>query len=274
MKTHFSALIGVLTLLVVAACSTVPITGRRQLDLVSTSQLQTMSQDTYRQFMKEHEVVVGTPEARMVKTVGARIRDAVNRYLAKIGRSDIVQGYDWEFNLIKDDSANAWALPGGKVAVYAGILPVARNETGLAVVMGHEVAHVIAQHGSERMSQALLTQLGGAALSVALSDEPAGTQQWFMAAYGLGAQVGILLPYSRLHEAEADRLGLIFMALAGYDPREAVDFWQRMKKKSESGGPPQFLSTHPSYASRIENLKDHMPEAMRYYRSPARSTGG
>jgi len=265
MKTRFSVLMWLLVLLWAAACSTVPITGRQQLDLVSSGQLRAMTQDAYRQFMQEHEVVTGTPDARMVDRVGRRVRQAVERYLAKIGRSEIVEDYRWEFNLIKDESANAWAMPGGKVAVYTGILQVTEDETGLAVVMGHEVAHVIAQHGSERMSQALLTQLGGAALSVALSSEPDGTRQWFLAAYGLGAQVGILLPYSRLHESEADRLGLIFMAMAGYDPREAVDFWRRMEKQSEKGAPPEFLSTHPSHQTRIDNLKAYLPEAMSYY---------
>ena len=266
MKTRFSVLIWLLVLLWAAACSTVPITGRQQLDLVSSGQLGAMAQDAYIQFMQEHEVVTGTPDARMVDRVGRRIRQAVESYMAEIGRSDIVEDYRWEFNLIKDESANAWAMPGGKVAVYTGILPVTENETGLAVVMGHEVAHVIAQHGSERMSQALLTQLGGAALGAALSNEPDGTRQWFMAAYGLGAQVGILLPYSRLHESEADRLGLIFMAMAGYDPRESVDFWRRMEKQSEKGAAPEFLSTHPSHQTRIGNLKSYLPEAMSYYR--------
>lgn len=248
-----------------AACSTVPVTGRRQLDLVSSRQLMAMSTDAYQKFMKEHEVVTGTPASRMVKAVGARIEKAVERYLAGIGRSDLVSGYRWEFNLVKDDSKNAWAMPGGKVVVYTGILPITRNETGLAVVMGHEVAHVIARHGRERMSQGLLTQLGGVALSVALSSEPRQTQDLFMAAYGVGAQVGVLLPYSRLQESEADRLGLIFMAEAGYDPRAAVDFWRRMLESSDGGAPPEFLSTHPSSLRRIDNLKREMPEALKHY---------
>jgi predicted Zn-dependent protease len=157
-------------------------------------------------------------------------------------------------------------MPGGKVVVYTGILPITKNESGLATVMGHEIAHAIARHGNERMSQALATQLGGMALSVALSSEPQQTRQLFMQAYGLGAQVGVLLPYSRLQESEADEIGLIFMAKAGYDPRKAVDFWQRMEKQSGGGAPPEFLSTHPSPKSRIEDIKEHLPEAMKYYR--------
>lgn len=251
---------------VLAACSTVPVTGRRQLDLVPSDQIMAMSADQYRQFMAEHEVVRGTEEARMVQRVGRRISTAVENYLAAHNRSDLVAGYRWEFNLVRDDSVNAWAMPGGKVAVYTGILPVAQNENGLATVMGHEVAHAVAQHGNERMSQGLLAQLGGMALSVALSQNPSQTRDLFMTAYGVGAQVGVLLPYSRLQESEADRLGLIFMAMAGYDPRDALAFWQRMAAQAEGGGaPPEFLSTHPAHGTRIERIRDYLPEAMQYY---------
>jgi predicted Zn-dependent protease len=265
--SRFAALIVVAAVLLAAACSTVPVTGRQQLDLVSSQQLSAMSSDAYRQFMAEHKVVTGTPDSQMVQSVGERIKTAVEDYLSEIGRAGLVADFQWEFNLVEDDSKNAWAMPGGKVAVYTGILSVTRDETGLAVVMGHEVAHVVAQHGSERMSQGLLTQLGGAALSVALSSNPRQTQELFMAAYGVGAQVGVLLPYSRLHESEADRLGLIFMAEAGYDPRAAVDFWRRMAGSSGSGGaPPEFLSTHPAAQTRIDDLKKHLPAAMEHYR--------
>lgn len=251
---------------VLAACSTVPVTGRRQLDLVPSDQIMAMSADQYRQFMAEHEVVKGTDAAQMVRRVGERISRAVEAYLAGQNRSDLLAGYRWEFNLVKDDSVNAWAMPGGKVAVYTGILPVTRDEAGLATVMGHEVAHAVAQHGNERMSQGLLAQLGGLALGAALSQNPGYTQELFMTAYGVGTQVGVLLPYSRLQESEADRLGLIFMAMADYDPREALPFWQRMAAQSKGGAPPEFLSTHPAHGTRMEQIRNYLPEAMRYYR--------
>lgn len=253
-------------LLLLLSCQTVPITERQQLSLIPSNQIMTMSNNQYRTFLDEHRVIRGTPEARMVERVGSRIRDAVERYFRQQGRPDPMKGQSWEFHLIDDDAVNAWAMPGGKVAVYRGILPVARDEAGLAVVMSHEIAHVIANHGNERMSQGLMTQLGGMALSTALSSHPQQTQQLFMAAYGLGAQVGVLLPYSRVQESEADHLGLIFMAMAGYDPRKAVDFWRRMSEKKSGGSPPEFLSTHPSDRSRIAQIKEQIPEAMRYYR--------
>jgi predicted Zn-dependent protease len=256
-----------LVIALLTACSTVPVTGRRQLDLVDSNQIMAMSAEQYQKFMAEHEVIRGTEDARMVRRVGERISAAVTNYLTATGRSDLITGYNWEFNLVKDPSVNAWAMPGGKVAVYTGILPVAQNESGLATVMGHEVAHAVAQHGNERMSQGLLTQLGGMALSVALSQNPSQTNSLFMAAYGLGTQVGVLLPYSRLQESEADRLGLIFMAMAGYDPREAVGFWQRMAAQSKGGSPPEFLSTHPAHETRIERIEKYLPEAMKYYRN-------
>lgn len=252
--------------LIVTACSTVPLTGRQQLDLVPSDQIMAMSAQQYQQVMKEHTVVRGTAEAGMVKRVGERIRSAVERYLASRSQSGLLEGYNWEFNLIEDDSANAWAMPGGKVAVHTGMLPVTEDENGLATVMGHEIAHAVARHGNERMSQGLLTQLGGAALSAALAQNPSQTNNLFMAAYGLGTQVGVLLPYSRLQESEADRLGLIFMALAGYDPHGALDFWQRMADRAKGGSPPEFLSTHPAHATRMDRIREALPEAMTYYR--------
>lgn len=252
--------------LLVHSCQTVPITGREQLSLVSSAQIRAMSLDAYRDFLSKNEVIRGTPEADQVNRVGIRIKSAVETYFAERNMSAQLSGYAWEFNLIKDPSVNAWAMPGAKVAVYTGILPVTRGDQGLAVVMGHEIAHVVANHGNERMSQALLAQMGGMALSVALSEQPAQTQKIFAAAFGLGTQVGILLPYSRLQESEADHLGLIFMAMAGYDPRGAVEFWQRMAAEKGGGSPPEFLSTHPTSSTRIENIKSLLPEAMKYYR--------
>ena len=203
----------------------------------------------------------------MVVRVGQRIRGAVETYLRSQGQSNLLDGYAWEFNLVHDKSANAFAMPGGKVVVFDGILPAAMDDAGLATVLGHEIAHAIARHGNERMSQALIAQLGGVALGLALSSQPEQTQQMFMTAYGMGSQVGILLPYSRLQESEADHLGLIFMALAGYDPRQAIGFWQRMSSQEAAGAaPPEFLSTHPSHGTRISDLQAHMPEALAYYR--------
>lgn len=253
--------------LLVWSCATVPVTERSQLQLIPEGQIASLSADQYRQFLSEHEVITGTPQAEMVKRVGNHIRQAVETYLTEKGHGELLANYAWEFNLVADDSVNAFAMPGGKVVVFQGILPVAKDDAGLATVMGHEVAHAIARHGNERMSQGLISQMGGVALALALSGKPQETQALFMSAYGMGTQVGVLLPYSRLQESEADELGLIFMALAGYDPRAAVAFWQRMESTAGKGqSPPEFLSTHPSHDTRIEDLKEQMPEALKFYR--------
>jgi predicted Zn-dependent protease len=247
-------------------CSTVPITGRSQLALIPADTMLSMSFQQYDEFLNTHKISQNKEQVQMVKKVGARIQKAVETYFAENGLSDRLKGYAWEFNLIEDEAVNAWAMPGGKVVVYTGLLPVARDETGLAVVMGHEIAHAIAGHGNERMTQALGVQLGGMALSTALAKEPAITQDLWLGVYGAGAQVGLLLPYSRVHESEADELGLIFMAMAGYNPNAAVDFWQRMAAEKQGKAPPEFLSTHPSDQTRIENIKKNIPKAMLYYR--------
>ncbi|APF20916.1 M48 family metallopeptidase [Caldithrix abyssi] len=248
------------------ACSTVPITGRKQLNIIPAPQILSMSFQQYEQFLSEHKVITGTPEARMVQRVGQKIQNAVERYFSAKGMANRLSGYQWEFHLVEDPQINAWCMPGGKVVVYTGILPITQNETGLAVVMGHEIAHAVAEHGNERMSQGLLVQLGGLALSKALEEKPEETRNLFLTAFGIGSQVGVLLPYSRLHEKEADHLGLIFMAMAGYDPREAVKFWERMAKMSGGNKPPEFLSTHPSDETRIKNLKKILPDALKYYK--------
>jgi predicted Zn-dependent protease len=224
-----------------------------------------MSLTQYDTFLKEHKLSTDRAQTDMVKRVGGKVQNAVERYFASQGMSSRLASYKWEFNLIEDKEVNAWCMPGGKVVVYTGILPVAQGETGLAVVLGHEIAHAIAEHGNERMSQGLLAQFGGVALAEALAAKPAATQQLWMAVYGVGAQYGAILPYGRLQENEADHLGLIFMAMAGYDPREAVTFWQRMAAQKGGNAPPEFLSTHPADATRIENIKKLLPEAMRYY---------
>jgi predicted Zn-dependent protease len=257
-----------LALLLTAACSTVPLTERKQLNLIPASSMLAMSFQQYDQFLEKHQLSGDPEKTRMVKRVGRRIREAVEAYFAERGQSGRLADYNWEFNLIESDQVNAWAMPGGKVVVYTGILPIAKNEEGLAVIMGHEIAHAVARHGNERMSQALLAQFGSIALSQAVKDEPAQTQRLWMMAYGLGAQIGVILPYSRLHEREADQVGLIFMAMAGYDPRAAVDFWKRMAAQKEGKSPPEFLSTHPADKKRIAAIKDLLPDAMRYYSQP------
>jgi len=253
-------------LILAIACSTVPITGRKQLSIIPESQINAMSFSQYDQFIAEHKLSDNQEQTAMVKRIGLNIQRAVEQYFAEKGQSAALRNYAWEFNLVEDSLINAWCMPGGKVVVYTGILPVTQTEAGLAVVMGHEIAHAIAEHGNERMSQGLITQFGGMALSKALEDKPEQTQNLFMTAFGVGAQVGVLLPYSRLHESEADHLGLIFMAMAGYDPNSAVAFWQRMADMKGGAAPPEFLSTHPSDETRIKKLKELLPEAMTYYK--------
>ncbi len=254
-------------LLFVAACSQVALTGRNQLTMIPESQLNAMSFSEYDNLLSEYEVEEGTPDAKLVKTVGVRIKNAVEKYFADEGMSDQLDGYEWEVNLLVDDeTVNAFCMPGGKVGVFTGMMDIAETPGQLATVMGHEVAHAIAHHGNERMSQQLITSLGGVALAVALRDKPQETQMIALAAFGLGTQIGILLPYSRTHESEADHLGLIFMAMAGYDPHEAVDFWENMAAMG-GAAPPEWLSTHPSHETRIENLNEWMPEAMQYYQN-------
>jgi predicted Zn-dependent protease len=249
-----------------ASCATVPLTERKSLSLIPDSELVSLSNDQYAQVLKESKLSTDQQKVQMVTRVGRRIANAAEGFLKESGAGDKIKDYQWEFNVIEDDkTANAWCMPGGKVAVYTGILPFTRDEAGLAVVLGHEVAHAIAEHGNERMSQALLAQLGGVALAVALEKQPEETSQLFMAAYGVTANVAVLLPYSRLHESEADRIGLTLMAKAGYDPHEAVRFWQTMSAQGGSR-PPTLLSTHPAPESRIEKIKSYIPEAMRYYK--------
>ena len=247
------------------SCTQVPVTGRQQLNLVPESQVLSMSFSQYSDFIKDHKLSDNPQQTQMVKTVGSRIADAVGKYFAQHNMSDQLKDYKWEFNLVQDSEINAWCMPGGKVVVYTGIMPVVQNENGLAVVLGHEISHAVADHGNERMSQQLLTQLGGTALSVALQKQPQKTQQIFLASYGVGSTVGILLPYSRVQESEADHLGLIFMAMAGYDPHNAVDFWQRMMNSQKGSAPPEFLSDHPADATRLKKIQDEIPEAMQYY---------
>ncbi len=248
-------------------CTQNLVTGRKQLSLVSETELQSMAQQQYNAFLSENKVVNVNvnKDAEMVRRIGTRIASAIKLYYDGKGLTSVLEGYKWEFNLIDNKEANAWCMPGGKVVVYTGLLPITQNEAALAVVIGHEIAHAVAQHGSQRMSQGLLQQLGGAALQIALASKPAETQNMFMTAYGIGSTVGVMLPFSRKDETEADQYGLYFSAMAGYNPQEAIPLWQRM---AAAGGakPPEFLSSHPSDETRIANLQRIMPEALKYYK--------
>jgi predicted Zn-dependent protease len=262
-----SLLLFIPALLLAVSCQTVPITGREQLSIVPASQILPMSFDQYGDFLSKHKVVEQGKDAELVRRVGIRIERAVELYFSGHGLSSRLSGYKWEFHLVEDKQVNAWCMPGGKVVVYTGILPFTKDENGLAVVLGHEIAHAVANHGGERMSQALLVEMGGLTLDAALSQKPTQTNELFLAAYGVGAQVGILLPYSRVQESEADHLGLIFMAMAGYDPRGAVAFWERMMAAQHGKAPPELLSDHPADARRISDIEKRLPEAITYYRS-------
>ena len=249
----------------ITACSTVPITGRTRLELIPNDSMLSMSKEQYGTFLNSHKLSKNKKQTQLVRRVGRKIQKAVEQYLTENGLAHEVKYYEWEFNLVESKQVNAWAMPGGKVVVYTGILPVALDEKGLAVIMGHEVAHVVADHGNERMSQGLIFQFGGMALSTALSSKPQQTRELWMQVYGAGAQYGVMLPYGRLHESEADHLGLVFMAMAGYDPNAAVAFWKRMAKMKSGQAPPEFLSTHPSDERRIQDIRNLIPTAMLYY---------
>ncbi|MBW8323195.1 MAG: M48 family metallopeptidase [Prolixibacteraceae bacterium] len=250
--------------ILVQSCSTVPLIGRKQVSLLPESNMVEMSLTSYSQFLQENKLSANKEQTDVVKRVGARMSVAVEKYLKENGFQDRVADFKWEFNLVENKEPNAWCMPGGKVVFYSGILPLTKNDAGVAVVMGHEIAHAVARHGNERMSQQMLVQFGGVALSEAIKTKPEQTQAIFQTAYGLGSQLGVMLPYSRQHEYEGDKLGLIFMAIAGYDPKEAIGFWERMAANS-SGKTPEFLSTHPVEANRIEAIKQFLPDAMKYY---------
>lgn len=263
MKKIFVLLLGACLM---AGCALNLLTGRNQLSLVKESDLQLMAVSQYKTFLSENKVLnpATSNEAATVDRVGARIANAITKYYNNQGKGSMLEGYLWEFNTIDSKEINAWCMPGGKVVVYTGLLPVTQNEASLAIVMGHEIAHSVAKHGNERMSQAMVQQMGGMALEVALAQKPKETQDLFMTTYGIGTDVGAMLPWSRQQETEADQYGLIFSAMAGYDPREAIPFWERMSKAG-GASPPEFLSTHPSDETRLKKLKQFLPEAMKYY---------
>lgn len=260
------ALIG-FTLLV--GCTRNAITGRTQLKLIPESEVQSMALNEYKTFLTSNIVVSTTAskDAEMVKRVGTRIANAITQYYTSQGQGDVLKGYQWEFNLVESKEVNAWCMPGGKVVVYTGLLPVTQNEAALAVVLAHEITHAVADHGNERMSRDYIYQFGDVALSVALAQKPAETQALFKSAYGVGTQTAGMLPFSRKQELEADHFGLIFCAMAGYNPNEAVAFWQRMAGLSGTGNTPEFLSDHPSDATRIDKIKnEYLSDALKYYR--------
>lgn len=236
------------------------------MSLISSAEINQMSSDQYQQVLRESKLSSNQEQVAMVKRVGNNIKTAVEQYMASKGASAELAGFNWEFNLIQDDeTVNAWCMPGGKVAFYTAIMPICQDELGVAVVMGHEVAHAIANHGRERMSQGLLAQFGLGTLSAAMGQNPTATQSIFMQAVGVGTNVG-MLKFSRSHESEADHIGLIFMSMAGYDPSAAPKFWERMATMSGGQSPPEFLSTHPSHDTRIKDLEGWIPEAMQYYK--------
>ncbi len=250
------------------SCKKIPVTGRRQLHILPEKYLTGMASSQYSQFLTENKPMQATDNnVTVVQTVGKKIAAAATAYLKQHGMANRVAGFKWEFNVVNDATINAWCMPGGKVVFYTGILPITQNENGIAVVMGHEIAHAIARHGNERMSQQIPLQVGTTGLDLFLATKGATPQfrQIMSQSIGVVANVGAILPFSRLHESEADKMGLVFSALAGYDPREAVPFWQRM---AAQGGqkPPVFLSTHPEDNKRIKDLQDFMPQALKYYR--------
>lgn len=256
-----------LTLLsILASCSTVPLSGRRQLSLVSDDQIQQQAANSYKEFLTSAstKVVTGTADATLVKKVGNRIAASVNQYLKSQGLEK-QYNFNWEFNLVESPDVNAWCMPGGKVAIYTGILPFTVTEEGLATVMGHEIAHAIARHSMEQMSNQYALQIGAQVLGASTAGKSAIVQGLVSNAYGIGGQLATL-KHSRSNETEADQLGLMFMAMAGYNPQSAVSFWERMSSAKAANSTPEFLSTHPNDARRVNDLKQLVPEAMKYYK--------
>ena len=260
MKKYIT-LLGIFTLGLFFSCSTNPFTGKQSLNFVSNSQLFPSSFQQYGTFLKENKVLVGTTDARRVENVGMKIKSAAERWLKSKGLAEYLNGYQWEYKLIENKEVNAWCMPGGKIVVYSGILPITKDDAGLATVMGHEVSHALANHGAQRMSAAQLQQIGAVGVAVATGSKSAEQQQMWQQYYGLGSEVGVMLPFSRNHETEADKIGLTLMAIAGYDPELAISFWERMAASSSGNKPPEFLSTHPADATRIANLRKLIPEA-------------
>lgn len=245
-----------------SACAKNPFTGKKTMAFVPNSQLFPTAFSQYSQFLNENNVVTGTKDAEMISRVGQRIAVAAERWLVANGSTGYLKDYKWEYNLVNDPTVNAWCMPGGKIVFYTGILPIAANEAGVAAIMGHEVAHALANHGQQRMSAGMLQQFGAVAGNIAIKNDQ--SRSLFNQYYGVGSQVGAMLPFSRSHETESDEIGIYLMAVAGYNPDEAAKLWKRMKANSaKSGGqaPPEFMSTHPANDTRIANLTRLAPKA-------------
>lgn len=247
--------------LFIASCSTVPITGRKRINIVSDSQILPVSFEQYAGFLKEHKISTDVKMSNEVRNVGINISRAVDKFMRANGMVSEANNYRWEFNLIDDKTVNAWCMPGGKVVFYTGILPICENTDGIAAVMGHEVAHAFAKHGQERMTSAYGQQLGGIAVALGTGKKDPKSRELWNTIYGVGSTVG-MLAFSRTHETEADKLGMVFMVMAGYKPEEAINVWIRMSQRASGGAPPEFLSTHPSNKTRINNLKNYLPTAV------------
>lgn len=235
------------------SCTKVPITQRKQMNLLSETSLISLSTKEYANFISQSKVIQNSADAALVKKVGQKLAESATAFLKSNNQIKRVQGYQWEFNLVENKEKNAWCMPGGKICFYTGILPYTKDETGMAVVMGHEIAHAIARHGNERMSSNTLINIGGAALNVAITEQNQQARDLLMSAYGVSASLGYLLPFSRVHELEADQMGLVFMQLAGYDAKKAIDFWKRMSQQESKNL--EFLSTHPNDQKRIEEIE-------------------
>ncbi|MDR2221266.1 MAG: M48 family metallopeptidase [Flavobacteriaceae bacterium] len=248
-------------ILLLSACKTNPFTGKNTMALVSDSELFPSSFQQYGEFLKENKVIKGTKDTQRVEEVGKKIKAAAELWLSANGYKDYLKDYKWEYHLVDNNEVNAWCMPGGKIVFFTGILPYCKDDAGIATVMGHEVSHALANHGQQRMSAGMLQQVGAVALDAATAKSSAGTKQMLGAAYGLGSQYGVMLPFSRAHETEADKIGLTLMAIAGYNPEEAVAFWSRMAARSNDAGGSAFLSTHPSNQQRIADLQRLIPEA-------------
>ena len=250
-----------LLLLIVISCAKNPFTGKSTMAFVPNSEIFPMAFQQYDQFLTENKVVKGTVDAKRIETIGMKIKTAAERYLTANGNAGYLKDYQWEYNLVDDKTVNAWCMPGGKIVFYTGILPICKDDAGIAAVMGHEVAHALANHGQQRMSAGLVQQLGQVGAAVAVGNKSPETQALVMQAYGLTSQFGAMLPFSRAHESEADMIGLTLMAIAGYEPMNAVYVWERMSAMSNGQAPPEFMSTHPSNETRIANLTALVPQA-------------
>jgi predicted Zn-dependent protease len=255
----------VLPFVVVMSCTSNKITGRKQMSIISNAQLISLAETEYAAVLEKSKVITNTKASSAVNAIGKRIVEAVNKYYASQGLQNLLKGYTWEYNLIESKDANAWCLPGGKIAVYSGLLPITENDNALAIIIGHEVAHALAEHGKERVNQQIINAGGALTLQVLIANESPANQAMFMQAFGVVTEYGVVLPFSRKQELEADKLGLKFSAMAGYNPAMAISLWQRMGAIGKGAQPPEFASTHPSEETRINELKKILPEVITIY---------